>query len=109
MDTLNRRASIAIGVIAVLVAAVLLIDHALGPIGIETSGVVTAVSSTTDEYGHPWTQLSVKLQDGSTVEAKASPGCVIFTGQVARLRGFRSMYSASRTYLFMSVKEENET
>jgi hypothetical protein len=108
MDPVNKRAlALIVGIAAVAVAGFYL-DHAF-PLGIETSGVVTGSTTVTDENGNSWKMISVKLSDGSVVEAKAPPACVVFPGDPAHLRGIRTMYSVSRTYMYLGQRGEDET
>ena len=109
MNLRNKRALVLIVGIVVVLAGGFYLDHALGPIGIETSGVVMGSSSITDENGNSWKMISVKLSDGTVVEAKAPANCTVSPGEPAHLRGFRSMYSANRTYLYLGQEGNDET
>jgi len=109
MEPVNRRAIIVVAVLAMASATLLVIDDQLGPLAIETSGVVTGASVKADEYGHNWKMISVRLKDGSIVEAKAPEACIVFPGDPVQLQGLRSMYSATRSYLYLGAKGKDET
>ena len=109
MTPAKRRALIWIVGIVVAVAGGFYLDHALGPIGLETSGVVVGSTFITDGNGNPWKMISVKLNDGSVVEAKAPPDCPVSPGEPAHIIGLRSMYWASRKYLYLGQEGKDET
>ena len=97
MGTLQRRLTIGVGALFLGAALLFSLNQPGGPIS-ETTGVVQTSGFLPGDVS-PTTQIvTVRLAEGSTVQAEVPRSVLIVPGQTARLRVYRRTITGTQTY-----------
>lgn len=102
-----RRSIFWVG-IGILLAVLLLeiVPHYFdGAAIVETTGVVKELTGRSEGATSTWQSVAVTLADGSVVQAKLLPGCIVFPGDAVQIQSFRRNFFWQRDYLVLGPEK----
>jgi hypothetical protein len=108
MDAANvpgRKTTIAVFAVFLLMAIAFMFNQPGGPVT-ETTGVVQAFAFIPSDVGAPPQVASVRLTDGTVVQAQVRSGVLIQPGQVAKIRVYRRVITGTPAYELVDTKQK---